>query len=901
MSNHAWEALLNLDCVKIPQDVMDKGLRLAREIRRRTAGVEAADIVLRRIFADFEAEACVCWKRVETIQFEPIRLASDALAMGIGLRLEGYEAAKALRQRCNQSGGTPLSIIEREGAYYIDLSAGIGDAGLPPCETWQDFHSSWREWCFKATGLNQFQLMEQAVRNALGGSLDGIQYLYDFQHRSGFCVKKLKQQMYFCTGKHCRGKRNQQFDRCWGAWCWTLGAKEKSRDLEGWGFTGERVKFLCARDSHPIAIPAHPLEVCVQKADAWADEVGLPASLLNDTLEEALFRAHFMETELAAESDEPQKIAPWPSSQPCAPPRPSLAAPAEEWSRIAPESEANAASRADPVDFGIDIGSQHAAVDLHLLGPRGLPSSTLGYAPSIASIGVPSPLPPLFQSHLDLQTRMAGSFDVLGSSVGVPGTPAPPMYGHPSLVSPPLGLEAAIAPSATSRPPGHNFGYNVATAYDASTVAVSRALGSTAAPFGVGANRSTSAAANAVSRNNAAKGQGAGLGHMAAAEAWEIVAGLMRLSPDQRAKLQDPDPKNNGKHDIRDQKKKLKEAKNNIIDLAYCQAPEATQKQIFKTVKTHCVVLAQHELGSLCVASLFRQGSQTEQCEMVLVMAPEVLELAKHSEGTRVVQVAVEVVSPRERELLLAVMMEEGKIMQVIGNPNAVFLIRSCLSLVVRKMMQPEWVAPVIKTVNDRIKDIVDNKKTLQFSYKLILWVVECGHRVQMFDSAKSRILTFCSKVAKTLIDTKYGNILLRHALQFGSADHQERIFEVALESLKEVHDKRWYASHVIDMCADLVKHDPSFNEELKQRFMQVVVQHLNYPGGRESPFERMFRSSNGKRTARRVYECVSEEFRAVMRQQVPDIEKEELLKGSASFDSTLFNDGNGEEDDGLQ
>jgi len=377
-----------------------------------------------------------------------------------------------------------------------------------------------------------------------------------------------------------------------------------------------------------------------------------------------------------------------------------------------------------------------------------------------------------------------------------------------------------------------------------------------------------------------------------------MVAGLLRLNPEMRAKLQDPDPKNNGKHDTRDKKRRNKEVKHNIIDTAYTQLSEVVQRQFFLTVKTYAVALSGHDLGSLCVTSLLRLGTAQQQHELVGMMAPDVVELAKNSEGTRVVQAAVEKVPPRDRELLMAALMEESKIMQVIGNPNAVFLIRSCLSLVVRKQMSPEWVGPIIRTVKDRIKEIVDNKKTLQFSYKLILWVVECGHCVPVFEQAKSRILGFCSKVAKALIDTKYGNILLRYALQFGSAEHQERIFEVALESLKDVHDKRWYASHVIDMCADLVK-DQSLKEDLCQKFMQLVVQHIRDATGQESPFERMFRSSNGKRTARRVYECVAEDYREIMRSQVPGIEHEELVRGSASFESTLFShDGDGGDGD---
>lgn len=326
-----------------------------------------------------------------------------------------------------------------------------------------------------------------------------------------------------------------------------------------------------------------------------------------------------------------------------------------------------------------------------------------------------------------------------------------------------------------------------------------------------------------------------------------------------------------------------------------CADTNVDKEGLFNTVKGRAVELAKQTKGSLLVSHLFEISKEEQQDELVQSIRASVKELSMHPEGTYVVQRAIEIVPARLKESLIDTLKENpNALMEVIQDKHGIYMMRSCVLQSCKQaeddkpQMPLDFIKFILKAVESKLSDMVSKKPAFKFSYKLVIWLIECCRYEPDLERVKG-ILTYAADHAQQLINQEFGNILLAKVLEYGREDHQKSIFKVARSVLKNdtALRRHWWAGHVVDKCAELLAAN-DLNQTLQDErklFMDAVK------GGGETgecALQRLLKNHSGRYTAKRIFKLGTDAEKEEMRGCASEVELAPDPK-SVPFKSSLL------------
>lgn len=362
----------------------------------------------------------------------------------------------------------------------------------------------------------------------------------------------------------------------------------------------------------------------------------------------------------------------------------------------------------------------------------------------------------------------------------------------------------------------------------------------------------------------------------------EIFSRFFVLSPDDRDVLGSPEQKRTPKMDI--VRKGFKDTAENRADL-------------LRNISARAIELAKHPSCSLVVSLLFEIISDEEKGKLVQLIKGPVKELSMHADGTHVIQKAVETALPHQKEELVEALKgqsNEKELMEVIQDKHGIYVMRSCVLQSCKQCkddipkMKIDFIEFILTAVESNLTDMVSKKAAFKFSYKLVIWLIECCRFESDLDRVKG-ILSYAAENAQQLINQEYGNILLAKVLEYGREEHQKRIFEVARQVLKEdmALRRHWWAGHVVDKCAELLASNdlnPTLHVE-RNLFMDAVA---GGEEGKECALQRLLKNYSGRYTAKRIFKLGTDQEKDQMRIKASTVE-EAPEPTSVPFKSSLL------------
>lgn len=332
--------------------------------------------------------------------------------------------------------------------------------------------------------------------------------------------------------------------------------------------------------------------------------------------------------------------------------------------------------------------------------------------------------------------------------------------------------------------------------------------------------------------------------------------------------------------------------------------------EVYECLVKNAVFLSRHCIGSLFVTHLSIHGDDVIQKRtLISTLAPHVEELARDRWGTEVVQRIVQ--DPKthdEQKKILLHDFQEAldtfgvQSISLFEDPNANFLMRSCLKAVVNGQVPFSFAISIVQGLSANLDSLLRRQKTnFCYTYKVIMWAIECCSTTAQGREMIMPVLDWCISRTEELINHKYGNILLQHVIAYGSEQHKEIIGRAAVNSFRaflrtptdETGKSRWFAGNVVRQC---IAH---MRGQQKDRFSEYLLHLLNVQHVAGEPwrlhwsfFKILCNDKSNIFLARCLYSIANKQQREQMRSCECSIDTLNLEKKlNCGFKSSLFFD----------
>ncbi|CAL2050171.1 unnamed protein product [Caenorhabditis brenneri] len=245
----------------------------------------------------------------------------------------------------------------------------------------------------------------------------------------------------------------------------------------------------------------------------------------------------------------------------------------------------------------------------------------------------------------------------------------------------------------------------------------------------------------------------------------------------------------------------LLDIRNNVIEFAKDQhgsrfiqqklerASSRDKAAIFTPVLEHAEELMTDVFGNYVIQKFFEYGNNDQRNQLVATIRGNVMKLALQMYGCRVIQKALEYVEEKYQHEILGEM--EGQVLKCVKDQNGNHVIQKVIERV-----EPDRLQFIIDAFTKNNSDNVYTLSVHPYGCRVIQRVLEYCN-----DEQKQPVLDALNLHLKQLVLDQYGNYVIQHVIEHGSAKDKEQIVKDVINDdlLKFAQHK--FASNVIEKC----------------------------------------------------------------------------------------------------
>ncbi|ULT82542.1 hypothetical protein L5515_017927 [Caenorhabditis briggsae] len=260
-------------------------------------------------------------------------------------------------------------------------------------------------------------------------------------------------------------------------------------------------------------------------------------------------------------------------------------------------------------------------------------------------------------------------------------------------------------------------------------------------------------------------------------------------------------PRRRGPEDPNGAPRTLQDIRANVIEYAKDQhgsrfiqqklerASPRDKAVIFTPVLENAEELMTDVFGNYVIQKFFEFGNNEQRNLLVGTIRGNVMKLALQMYGCRVIQKALEYVEEKYQHEILGEM--EGQVLKCVKDQNGNHVIQKVIERV-----EPERLQFIIDAFTKNNSDNVYTLSVHPYGCRVIQRVLEyCS------DDQKQPVLDALHIHLKQLVLDQYGNYVIQHVIEHGSASDKEKIVQdvISDDLLKFAQHK--FASNVIEKC----------------------------------------------------------------------------------------------------
>jgi pumilio RNA-binding family len=248
-----------------------------------------------------------------------------------------------------------------------------------------------------------------------------------------------------------------------------------------------------------------------------------------------------------------------------------------------------------------------------------------------------------------------------------------------------------------------------------------------------------------------------------------------------------------------------------------------TRRALFEQIQRSALSLCEDVFGNYVIQKLFEYGDDRTRIDLANVLMGRVLPLTKSMYGCRVIQKALECIEIVLRTVLISEL--RGHVHECVRDQNGNHVIQKAIEeipnesiqFIVDAFLHPETDAGIVSIGTDIAKDVFHHEGyTAALTHSMVAKksssVVEqfaahpYGCRViqrlleKCNDEQKQPLLDEILKQANCLSRDQYGNYVVQHILQYGTAQARRDILRICGENILAM-SKHKFSSNVIEKC----------------------------------------------------------------------------------------------------
>ncbi|XP_055307464.1 pumilio homolog 2-like [Sitodiplosis mosellana] len=218
------------------------------------------------------------------------------------------------------------------------------------------------------------------------------------------------------------------------------------------------------------------------------------------------------------------------------------------------------------------------------------------------------------------------------------------------------------------------------------------------------------------------------------------------------------------------------------------EATDTRKEALFREMQPHLLMLMKDTFGNFVVQKFFDIGTQPQRQELLRLIQTDFMALSMHKYGCRVVQTAIQK-STLPEQIFIMQFASPSDFVQLARNANGNHVIQKCFHYV-PQMLQDYLFEQLKFQIFDLCLDL--------YGCRVIQCVLIKGtsnHRRDIFHELVKNPLQLMR-----LIQDRYGNYVIQHAVQYCAPDEKARLVEFIVTHVVLLAQQK-YSSNVVEKC----------------------------------------------------------------------------------------------------
>ena len=212
---------------------------------------------------------------------------------------------------------------------------------------------------------------------------------------------------------------------------------------------------------------------------------------------------------------------------------------------------------------------------------------------------------------------------------------------------------------------------------------------------------------------------------------------------------------------------------------------------IFEGIRSTALQLMTDVFGNYVIQKMFEHGSERHRVELARAMQGAVVSLSLQMYGCRVIQKALENLKGYLGEQALIVEELRGHVLSCVKDQNGNHVIQKCIETVPLSIS-----GFILEAFRGQVYDLA----THPYGCRVIQRILENSPYASPDDRATMVLLEELAANTQTLVLDQYGNYVVQHILEKGSAEDRQAIINAVLTNLLD-YSKHKFASNVVERC----------------------------------------------------------------------------------------------------